>query len=63
MATESLSGIFVVIVAMPWSVIFIQFMDTLAADSTALNIIYMAAAVLINVLIIYTLSSFVTRKK
>lgn len=63
MATESLSGIFVVLVAMPWTILFSFLIDSIGIDSIVLNTILMALGVAINALIIYVFFSFVTRKK
>ena len=63
MATESLSGIFVVLLAMPWTILFSFLIDSIGIDSIVLNTILMALGVAINALIIYVFFSFVTRKK
>ncbi len=62
MATESLSGIFVVLVAMPWALIISQFTNAIGVESIALNAVLMALGVVINAFIIYVFFSFVTRK-
>jgi len=63
MATESLSGIFVVLVAMPWSILFTQLIDIIGSNSIALNTVLMVLGVGINALIIFVFFSFLTRKK
>jgi len=63
MATESLSGIFVVLVAMPWTILFSSIIENIGIDSIVLNTILMALGVAINALIIYVFFSFVTQKK
>ena len=62
MATESLSGIFVVLVAMPWTILFTPIIDAMGLDSIALNTVFMALGVILNALLIYSFFSFVTRK-
>ena len=61
--SDSLSGIFVVFVAMPWTLLFIPLIDAIGMNSIALNTILMAVGVGINALIIYTLFAFLSRKK
>ena len=63
MATESLSGIFVVLVAVPWTILFSSIIESIGIDSIVLNTILMALGVAINALIIYVFFSFVTQKK
>ncbi len=53
MATNSLSGIFVVLVALPWSSFFVSLIDSIGIDSIVLNTVLMAVGVAINALIIY----------
>ncbi len=63
MATESLSGIFVVLVAMPWTILFSSIIENIGIDSIVLNTILMALGVAIIAFIIYVFFSFVTQKK
>ena len=63
MATESLAGIFVVFVALPWSILFTSLIDNLAIDSIVLNTFLMAIGVIINASIIYLILLFFYTKK
>lgn len=63
MATESLSGIFVVLVAMPWTILFTLLIDAMGVDSIVLSTVLMALGVAVNAAIIYTFFSFITRNK
>jgi hypothetical protein len=47
MATESLSGIFVILVAMPWALIVSQFTNAIGVELIALNTVLMALCVVI----------------
>lgn len=63
MATETFSAIFVVLVAMPWSIFFTQLINDAGTDSNILNLVVMTIGVVINASIIYVFFSFITRKK
>jgi len=63
METETFSAIFVVLVAIPWSIFFTQLINDAGTDSNLLNSVVMAFGVVINASIIYVFFSFVTRKK
>ena len=61
--TDNMSGIFVILVAMPWSTIFTPLIESLGIESMILNALFMAVGVIINALLIYVFFSFITRKK
>jgi len=61
--TDNMSGIFVVLVAMPWTIIFAPLIESFGIESMILNALFMAVGVIINALLIYIFFSFITRKK
>ena len=61
--TESLSGIFVVLVAMPWSIYFSPMIDSIGIDSIIITTLFMVVGVMINAFLIYSFFSFITRRK
>lgn len=60
---DSLAGIYVVLVAMPWTPLFTAFTELTGLALFWLNIFLMILGVAINALLIYTFFSWVTRKK
>ena len=58
---ESLAGIFVVLVAMPWSMLLTWFTDTLGIDSIVLNTVFLALCCILNAVIIHFMVSFIAR--
>lgn len=61
--TESLSGIFVVLVAMPWSIYFSPLIESIGIDSMTIKTLFMVVGVMINAFLIYSFFSFITRRK
>lgn len=61
MQDDSMAGIFVVMVAMPWTILLTWFTDTLGIDSIAFNTAFLAVGCILNAVILYTLVSFIAR--
>jgi hypothetical protein len=59
---ESLAGIFVVLVAMPWTMLLPWIMDNLGIDSIVFNTVFSALACMLNAWIIYAVISFFSRR-
>ena len=59
---ESLAGIFVVLVAMPWTMLLSWIMDNFSVDSTVFNTVFSALACMLNAWIIYAVFSFFSRR-
>ena len=59
---ESLSGIFVVLVAMPWTMLLTWFTDTLGIDSIVFNTVFLALCCILNAVIIHSMVSFIARR-
>ena len=59
---ESLSGIFVVLLAMPWTMLLTWFTDTLGIDSIVFNTVFLALCCILNAVIIYSMVSFIARR-
>jgi len=60
---DSLAGIFVVLVATPWTVLLTWIIDTFSIDSMVFNTIFSALGSLLNAWIIYSVISFLSRRK
>ena len=60
---ESLAGIFVVLVAMPWTVLLTWIVDNLGIDSMVFNTAFSALGCMLNAWIIYSVISFLSMKK
>jgi len=58
---ESLAGIYVVIVAMPWTILLAWITDTLVIDSIIFNTVFLALGCILNAVIIYSLISYITQ--
>lgn len=59
---ESLAGIFVVLVAMPWTILLTWLLDNLGIDSIVFNTIFLALCCMLNAFIIYYTVSFLARR-
>ena len=59
---ESLAGIFVVLVAMPWTMLLSWTMDNLGVDSIVFNTVFSALACMLNAWIIYAVFPFISRR-
>ena len=59
---ESLAGIFVVLVAMPWTILLTWLVDSLGIDSIVFNTIFLALGCLLNAFILYFTVSFLARR-
>jgi len=59
---ESLAGIFVVPLAMPWSLVLSWVMDRTGIDSMLFNMVFLLIGLLLNTVILYYLISWVTGK-
>lgn len=58
---ESLAGIYVVIVAMPWTILLAWITDTLGIDSIIFNTVFLALGCILNAMIIYSLITYITQ--
>lgn len=58
---ESLAGIYVVLVAMPWTILLSWFTDSLGVDSITFNTVFLAVGCTLNAIILYSLVSFIAR--
>lgn len=58
---ESLAGIYVVIVAMPWTILLAWITDTLVIDSIIFNTVFLALGCILNAVIIYSLITYITQ--
>jgi len=59
---DSLAGIFVVLVAMPWTLLLSWVIDVFGIDSLAFNTIFSALGCLLNAAIIYAVTTFLCRR-
>ena len=59
---ESLAGIFVVLVAMPWTMLLSWIMDILGVVSFVFTTVFSALACMLNAWIIYAVISFFSRR-
>ena len=59
---ESLAGIFVVLVAMPWTILLSWIVDSLGIDSIVFNTVFSALACMLNAWIIYSVISFLSKR-
>ncbi len=59
----AMSGIFLVLVSMPWTFMLSGLQDAFALDSMLFNTLFLVAGGLLNGLIIYISISFITNKK
>ena len=59
---ESLAGIFVVLVAMPWIVLLSWIIDSLGVDSIVFNSVFSALGCMLNAWIIYSATSFLSKR-
>jgi len=59
---ESLAGIFVVLVAMPWTILLSWIIDNLGMDSIVFNTAFSALGCMLNAWIIYSVISFLSRR-
>ena len=59
---ESLAGIFVVLVAMPWTILLSWIVDSLSIDSMVFNSVFSALGCMLNAWIIYSASSFLSKR-
>jgi len=57
---ESLAGIFVVLVAMPWTILLSWIMDYFSLDSIVFNTVFSALGCMLNAWIIYSVISFLS---
>jgi len=59
---ESMAGIFVVLVAMPWTTLLPWTMEYFSLDSIAFNTVFSVLACMLNAWIIYAVISFISRR-
>lgn len=59
---ESLAGIFVVLVAMPWTILLSWITDYFSLNSMVLNTVFSALACMFNAWIIYSIISFLSKR-
>ena len=59
---ESLAGIFVVLVAMPWIILLSWVTDYFSLDSIVFNTVFSALACMLNAWIIYSAISFLSKR-
>lgn len=60
---ESLAGVYVVLLAMPWTPLFTAVIELTGVNNFSLNIFLMVLAVAINASLIYTFFAWITRNK
>jgi hypothetical protein len=60
---ESLAGIFVVLVAMPWTILLSWITDYFSLDSIVFNTVFSALACMFNAWIIYSVTTFLLIKR
>ncbi len=58
----SMSGIFLVVVSIPWPMVLTQIQNALALDSMLFNTLFLIGGGLLNALIIYKLISFIANR-
>jgi len=58
---ESLAGIYVVIVVMPWTLLLTWISDISGIDSITFNTVFLAVGCILNAIILYSLVSFIAR--
>ena len=63
MDTDSFSGIFIVSLAMPWSIYVSSLIESIGIDSMIIKTLFMVVGVMINAFSIYSFFSFITRRK
>ena len=59
---ESLAGIFVVLVAMPWTILLTWIVGNLGIDSMIFNTVFSALGCMLNAWIIYSVISFLSKR-
>lgn len=59
---DSLAGIFVVLVAVPWSLLLSWVVDAFGIDSMVFNTLFLALGCLLNAGIIYSVITFLSRR-
>ena len=59
---DSLSAIFLVLFALPWTMLLTAITDSLQVDSFALNMVVLLAGILLNGWIIYRVFSWISRR-
>ena len=59
---ESMAGIFVVLVAIPWTALLPWTMEHFSLDSIAFNTVFSVLACMLNAWIIYAVISFISRR-
>lgn len=60
---DSLSAIYLVVVAIPWTFVLSWIMDGLGMDSYWFNMVFLGAGALVNALLLYGLGRFLQRRK
>ncbi len=60
---ESLAGVYVVLVAMPWTPLFTAVIELTGVNHFGLNVFLMLLAVAINASLIYMFFAWITRNK
>ncbi len=58
----SMSGIFLVVVSIPWPMVLTQIQNALALDSMLFNTLFLIGGGLLNALIIYKFISFIANR-
>jgi len=57
-----MAGIFVVLVAMPWTILLSWIIDSLGMDSTVFNTVFSVLGCMLNAWVIYSASSFLSKR-
>jgi hypothetical protein len=59
----AMSGIFLVLVSMPWSLVLNWLQEFLSLDSMLFNTLFLVAGGLLNAFIVYTFTQFIVNRK
>lgn len=62
-AGDSLSAIYLVVVAIPWTFVLNWIMDGLSIDSYWFNMVFLGAGILINAFLLFRLGRLMQRRK
>jgi hypothetical protein len=61
-ASDPLAAIYLVLVAVPWTLVLSWIMDDLRVDSHWFNMVFLSAGILINALLLFGLGRFLQRR-
>lgn len=60
---ENLAGVYIVLLAKPWSTVLIWIIDRLGTDSLLFNSVFLLLGVLVNAALIYWCVSLLSRRR